>query len=43
MDVNTVYKKALEVCKKEGWLNPPSRGDVMIVLQAIEELKKEKK
>ena len=34
--VDAVLTISLAICKKRGYLNPPSRGDVIIVLEAIE-------
>ena len=39
--VDAVLKISLAICKRNGYLNPPSRGDVIVVLEAIELIDKE--
>ena len=38
--VDAVLTISLAICKKQGYLNTPSRGDVIIVLEAIELINK---
>ena len=39
--VDAVLEMSLAICKRNGYLNRPSRGDVMVVLEAIELINKQ--
>ena len=39
--VDAVLTISLAICKKKGYLNPPSRDDVIVVLEAIELIDKD--
>lgn len=41
--VDAVLTISLAICKKHGYLNPPSRGDVIVILEAIELINKQER